>query len=156
MTRLRGAIGIGLSWAIAWGGAGAIMVLGIVLATGSRPDPPFPLMFTVAGLLNGIVFSGVFALAEGGREQGGDGALAFDALRVSRIAAWGAAVGGVFATAFVLAVASGGDGAFVRNLVFLGPIFGAAAAGSAAGCLILARRTARWKTLFVQLGASDR
>ena len=148
MTRVRGAIGIGVTWALAWGGAGAVMVIGIVLATGSRPDPPFPLMFTALGFIAGVIFSGVVAFAERGRPVA--------RLRVPRVAAWGAAVGVVLATAFVLAVASGGDRAFLWNLVFLAPIIGSAAAGTAAGCLLLARRTARWKNFFVQLGASDR
>ena len=43
-------------------------------------------------------------------------------------------------TAFVLAVALGGDPAFLRNLLVVGPAFALAAAGSAAGSLALARR----------------
>ena len=143
--RIRGAIGIGLTWAAAWGGAGTIMVLGILLVTGSRPDPPFPLMFGVFGFVAGVVFSALLALVEGGRR--------FDQMSLARFAAWGTAVGFLLSTTFVLAVASAGDPAFLWNIVMLGPIFAVAAAGSAAGSLALARRARRWRRLLDQLGA---
>ncbi len=144
-TRLRGALGIGLTWAVAWGGVGVLVALGFVIATGSRPDPPVPMMFTVAGLLNGVLFSTVVSVAERGR-------LVSD-LRLPRVATAGAAVGVLFATTFVVAVASGGDRAFLWNLSFLAPIFGTWAAGSGAACVLLARRTDRWHRLFAQLCA---
>jgi hypothetical protein len=145
LRRVRGAIGIGLAWAAAWGGAGTIMVLGIVLVTGSRPDPPFPLMLGTFGFVAGVVFSGVLGLVEGRRR--------FDQMSLPRFAAWGTAVGFLLSATFVLAVALAGDTAFLWNLVVLGPIFAVAAAGSAAGSLALARRAERWRSLLVQLGA---
>lgn len=143
--RIRGAIGIALTWAAGWGAAGAIMVLGIVLVTGRRPDPPFPLMFGAFGFVAGVIFSVVLARVEGRRR--------FDQISLPRAAACGAAVGVLLSAAFVLAVASAGDRAFLWNLLVVGPIAGVAAAGSAAGSLALARRTQRWRSLFVQLGA---
>ena len=132
LRRVRGAIGMGLTWAVAWGGAGAIVMLGFLLRTGSRPDAPFPLMFAAAGLIAGFLFSVVLGLVEGGRR--------FDQLSLRRFAAWGAAGGFVLAAAFVLAVSLSGSPAFLWNLVVVGPVFAIAGAGSAAGSLALARR----------------
>src|SRR5438093_436624 len=67
LRRIRGAIGMGLTWAAAWGAAGAITMLGFLLVTGSRPDAPFPLMFGAFGFVAGVIFSGVLGLVEGRR-----------------------------------------------------------------------------------------
>jgi hypothetical protein len=145
LRRIRSAIAMGLTWAAAWGSVGAIMVLGILLVTGSRPDPPFPLMFGAFGFFAGVMFSGMLGLV-GGRRR-------FYQMSLPRVAAWGTAVGFLLSATFVLSVASAGDRAFLWNLVVLGPIFAAAAAGSAAGSLALARRARRWRGLLVKLGA---
>jgi len=132
LRRIRGAIGMGLTWAAAWGAAGTITMLGFLLVTGSRPDAPCPLMFAVFGFVAGVIFSGVLGLVEGRRR--------FDQMSVPRFAAWGAAGGFLLSAAFVLAVSLAGDPAFLWNLVVVGPVFALAAAGSAAGSLALARR----------------
>jgi hypothetical protein len=132
VRRTRGAVGMGLAWAAAWGAVGTLVVLGFVLETGSRPDAPFPFMFAAAGLVAGAVFSGVLGLVEGRRR--------FDQMSLRRFAAWGAAVGFVLAATFVLAVSLSGDTAFLWNLLVVGPVVAAGAAGSAAGSLALARR----------------
>jgi hypothetical protein len=132
LRRIRGALGTGLTWAVAWGGAGTIVMLGFLLRTGSRPDAPFPLVFGVFGFVAGVIFSGVLGLVEGRRR--------FDQMSLPRFAAWGAAGGFLLAAAFVLAVSLTGDPAFLWNLVVVGPLFAVAAAGSAAGSLALARR----------------
>lgn len=132
LRRIRGAIGMGLSWAVVWGGAGTIITLGFLLVTGSRPDAPFPLMLGAFGFVAGVIFSGVLGLVEGRRR--------FDQLSLPRIAAWGAVGGVLLSATFVLAVSLTGDPTFLWNLVVVGPVFAAAAAGSAAGSLALARR----------------
>jgi len=132
LRRVRGAIGMGLTWAIAWSGMGAIMMLGLLLTTGTRPDVPVPLVFGAFGLVGGITFSGVLSLLEGRRR--------FADMSLPRFAAWGAAAGALLAVAFVSAVAAAGDPTLVRNLVALAPVFAAAGAGSAAGSLALARK----------------
>ncbi len=132
LRRLRGAVGMGVIWAVAWGAAGNLVTLGLVLRTGSRPDVPFPLLFSVFGLLAGVVFSGVLGLVEGRRR--------FEQLSIPRFAAWGGTGGLLLATTFVLAV-SRRDPAFLANLLVLGPAVALAAAGSAAASLMLARRT---------------
>jgi hypothetical protein len=130
--RIRGALGIGLTWAAAWGGAGTIVMLGFLLMTGSRPDAPFPLMFSAFGFVAGVIFSGVLGLAESRR--------GFDQLSLPRFAAWGAAAGFLLSAIFVLAVSLAGDPSFLWNLVVVGPVFAVAAASSAAGSLALARK----------------
>ena len=132
LRRIRGAVGIGLTWAAAWNGAGAIVTLGFLLRTGNRPDAPFPLMFAAAGFVAGLVFSGVLGVVDGRRR--------FDQMSLPRFAAWGAAGGFLIATTFVLAVSLSGDPGFLWNLVVVGPLFAVAAGGSAAGSLALARR----------------
>jgi hypothetical protein len=144
LRRVRGAIGIGLTWAAVWGAAGTIVMLGFLLATGSRPDPPFPLMLGAFGFVAGITFSGVLVIVDGRRR--------FDQMSLRRFAAWGMAVGFLLSAAFVMAVAMAGDRAFLWNLVMLGPISAAAGAGSAAGSLTLARRARLWRNLVIQLG----
>jgi hypothetical protein len=132
LRRIRGAIGMGLTWGAAWGlVAGNIVMLGFLLVTGSRPDAPFPILFGASGFLAGVIFSGVLGLVEGRRR--------FDQMSLPRFAAWGAIGGFLLSATFVLAV-SLRDPAFLWNLVVVGPAFAVAAAGSAAGSLALARR----------------
>ena len=132
LRRIRGAIGMGLTWAAAWGGAGMIVTLGFLLVNGTRPDAPFPLIFGVFGFVAGVIFSGVLGLVERRRR--------FDQLSLPRFAAWGAAGGFLLSATFVLAVSLTGDPAFLRNLLVVGPLFAVAGAGSAAGSLALAKR----------------
>jgi len=132
LRRIRGAIGMGLTWAAAWGGAGMIMMLGFLLVSGRRPDAPFPLMFGAFGFVAGVIFSGVLGLVEGRRR--------FDQMSLPRFAAWGAAGGFLLSATFVLGVSLAGDPAFLWNLVVVGPVFAVGAAASAAGSLALARR----------------
>lgn len=131
LRRVRGAIGMGLIWAVAWGFAGSLVTLGFVINTGSRPDAPFPIMFGMFGFVAGVLFSGVLGLVEGRRR--------FEEMSLRRFAMWGALGGIALATTFVLAL-SIGNPAFLQYLLVLAPAFGAAAAGSAAGSLALARK----------------
>lgn len=133
LRRIRGAIGMGLTWAAAWFGAGMIMMLGLLLVTGSTgADVPYPLGFGAFGFVAGVTFSGVLGLVEGRRR--------FDEMSLPRFAGWGAIGGFLLAAVFVSAVALVEDPAFFSNLVGLGAIFAVAGAGSAAGVLALARR----------------
>lgn len=129
--RIRGALGMGLTWAVAGGVAGTIVSLGFLVRTGSRPDAPFPIMLGALGFVAGLAFSGVLRLVEGRRR--------FDQMSLSRFAAWGAAVGLALSATFFLIV-SRGDLAFLRYFVVVGPVAAVAAAGCAAGSLALARR----------------
>ncbi len=119
LRRIRGAIGMGLTWAAAWFGAGLIL-----LVVGVRADVPFPLFFGLLGFLAGVTFSGVLGMVEGRRR--------FDQMSLPRFAAWGG-VGGLLLSA-VVGAALGGDAFLV-----LGPVFALSGAGCAAGSLALAR-----------------
>lgn len=133
LRRIRGAVGMGLTWAAAWFGAGMVMMLGILLVTGSTgADVPYPLGFGLFGFLAGVTFSAVLGIAEGRRS--------FDQMSMGRFAAWGAAGGLLLSTMFVVAVALVEDLGFLRNLTVLGPVFATAGACCAAGALALARR----------------
>ncbi len=122
LRRIRGAFGMGLIWAMAWFGAGLILLL--VVGVGAA-DVPFPLFFALLGFLAGVTFSGVLGIVEGRRR--------FDQMSLPRFAAWGGA-GGLLLSV-VLAAALGWDAFLV-----LGPIFALSGAACAAGSLALARR----------------
>ena len=76
LRRIRGAIGIGLTWALAWFGAGLLL-----LVVGFRADVSFPLFFALLGFLAGVTFSGVLGIL-GGRRR-------FDQMSLPRFAMWG-------------------------------------------------------------------
>jgi hypothetical protein len=126
MRRLRGALGIGLTWAVAWSAVGLVprWLLGF------NPDAPFPIIFGALGFVAGVTFSTVLMLTEGRRR--------FDQMSVKRFAGWGA-VGGVLLSA-VFSKAASLDAGDVMMIV---PTFAAASALCAAGSLALARRASK-------------
>ena len=125
MRRIRGAIGMGLTWAAAWAAVGSVPRW----VFGFNADVPFPLVFGVLGFIGGVIFSGLLMLTE--RRRG------FDQLTLPRFAAWGA-VGGVLLSAIFTRVASLGAG----DVLVIAPTFAVACAISASGSLALARRAA--------------
>jgi hypothetical protein len=130
LRRIRGAIKMGLTWGFVWFAAGMVLLL---IVGPDAADVPFPLGFGFLGFLAGITFSAVLVSLEGRRR--------FDQMSLPRFAGWGAVGGMLFSVAFVFVVAAFAEGAeFIQNLVFLGPLFAAAGAGSASGMLILARK----------------
>jgi hypothetical protein len=122
VRRIRGAIGVGLTWAVAWFLAGMLLLL--VVGFGAA-DVPFPLFFGFLGFLAGATFSGILGLLAGRRR--------FDEMSLPRFAGWGA-LGGLLLSGIVSLAAGPG------NLVVLAPVFGLAGAISASGTLALARR----------------
>ena len=84
LRRIRGAIGMGLTWGVGWAAVGSVPRW----LFGFNTDAPFPIIFGVLGFIAGVIFSGLLMLTEGRR--------GFDQMRLSRFAAWGA-VGGVSA-----------------------------------------------------------
>ena len=124
MRRIRGAVGMGLTWALAWFLAGMVLLLIVGL---DAADVPFPLGFAFLGFLAGVTFSGVLGLIEGRRS--------FEQMSVPRFALWGATGGLVFSGLFVAAAGLG-----VAALAVLGPVFGLSGAACAAGSLALARK----------------
>jgi hypothetical protein len=133
LRRIRAAIRMGLTWALAWFGAGMILLVGLLLLTGSTgADVPYPLGFGAFGFLAGTAFSGVLGIAEGRRR--------FDQMSLPRFAGWGAAGGLLLSAIFVFVAALLGDNTPLNNLAVVAPVFTLAGAGSAAGMLALARR----------------
>ena len=124
--RLRGAIGMGFTWAAAWAVAGMVPRW----LFGFNTDAPFPLIFGVLGFIGGVIFSALLMLTEGRR--------GFDQLTLPRFAAWGA-VGGVLLSAIWTRVASLG----FADVLAIAPTFAVACAVCAAGSLAVARRVAR-------------
>lgn len=117
MRRIRGAIGLGLTWAFAWFAVG--MVLLLIVGTDAA-DVPFPLFFGLLGFLSGVSFSGVLGLVEGRRR--------FDQKSMPRFAAWGGLGSVVLAGIFSVITGLG-----MEAFTLLGPIFGLAGATCAAG-----------------------
>ena len=136
LRRVRGAIGMGLTWGAAWLGAGLVIMLGFLLMTGSTgADVPYPLGFGALGFLAGTTFSGVLGLVEGRRR--------FDQMSLPRFTGWGAVGGLLLSTMFVATVSLVEDPTFIRNLPLLGAVFSGAGAACAGGALMLARRAER-------------
>ena len=123
MRRIRAAAGIRLTWALAWFGAG--MVLLFIVGFGAA-DVPFPLFFGFLGFLAGATFSAILGAVAGKRK--------FGEMSLPRFAGWGAA-GGLLLSGIVNLAAGPG------NLLVLAPVFALAGGISAAGTLALARRS---------------
>ncbi|MDH3222188.1 MAG: hypothetical protein OEO23_00620 [Gemmatimonadota bacterium] len=130
LTRLRGALGTGLTWAAAWGSVGGL----IELALNIFPNLPLPFIdmwiqtLAIPGFLGGLALSTILRIGAGRRR--------FDELSLPRFAAWGAA-GGLAVGAFVLALLGGGmPQAAMLAVVTATGVLGAA---SAAGSLAIAR-----------------
>ena len=132
LQRIRGAIGIGLTWAAGWAPIGAItgwvtgvflgFPLGVVAAN-------YAVLFGVLGFIGGTIFSTVLSLAESHRS--------FDELSLPRFVAWGAS-GGLLLGGIAVAAGLLGAGLTVLGAVIIGAstLLGA---GSAAGTLVIAR-----------------
>ena len=93
--RIRGAIGMGLTWGAAWGAAGTVLAV----VTRFKADAPFPLIFAVLGFIAGVIFSAILALTEGRR--------GFDQMSLPRFAVWGAAGGLLLSAVFAKAASLG-------------------------------------------------
>src|SRR3979411_1424074 len=81
LRRIRGAIGIGLTWAAALFAVGSVprWVFGV------NTDVPIPLVLGVFGFIAGVTFSALLMLTESGRR--------FDQMSIRRFAGWGAISG---------------------------------------------------------------
>ena len=126
LRRIRGAIGVGFTWAAAWFAVGFVprWVFGI------NADLPFPLLFGALGFIAGVIFSGLLVLTEGRRK--------LDQISLPRFAGWGA-VGGLLLSALFVRGASLGWG----EVLAISTTFSIACAVSASGSLAVARRAVR-------------
>jgi hypothetical protein len=128
--RIRGAIGMGLTWGAAWFGAGILLAR----VSSFNPDLPFALLFAPLGFAVGIMFSGILVVIEGRRR--------FDRMSLSRFAGWGAVSGLLLSGIFGVVAALRGENLWGEVLVW-GPVLPMASAVCAAGSLALARRAER-------------
>jgi hypothetical protein len=107
LRRIRGAIGMGLTWAFGWAIAGVLIGVASILLP-ALPwdaffevfDAPLPAL-AIPGFFAGVFFSGVLGIA--GRRR------RFRELSLPRFAAWGAA-GGLLLTVFPFALVAVGLG----------------------------------------------
>lgn len=142
---IRGAIGMGLTWAIGWAGIGLLIGVSSKLFPGLPWwdgffrvfDAPLPAL-AVPGFFGGVFFSTVLGIA--GRHR------RFDELSLPRFTAWGAAGGILLSLLPALMVALGiastegsSRGIWELTAVISGPLTVLGAA-SAAGTLLLARK----------------
>jgi hypothetical protein len=128
--RIRAAIGMGLTWAAAWFGAGILLAR----VPGFHSDLPFALLFAPLGFLTGVIFSAILVGIEGHR--------GFARMSLSRFAGWGAASGLLLSGIFVVGAALRGGAVWGEFLVFAPPV-AMASAVCAAGSLAVARRADR-------------
>ena len=128
--RIRAAIGMGLTWAAAWFGAGTLLAR----VPGFYSDLPFALLFAPLGFMTGIIFSGILVGIEGRR--------GLDRTSLPRFAGYGAASGLLLSGIFVVGAALRGAALWGEFLVF-GPPLTMAGAVCAAGSLAVARRAER-------------
>jgi hypothetical protein len=128
--RIRGAIGMGLTWAAAGFGAGVLLAR----VSSVNPDLPFALLFAPLGFFAGIIFSGILVAIEGGR--------GFDRLSLPRFAGWGALSGLLLSGIFAVGAGLRGQAWWGEFLLF-GPALAMTSAVCAAGSLALARRADR-------------
>lgn len=128
--RIRGTIGMGLTWAAAFALAGGLLAR----VPGFYSDVPFAILFAQLGFVTGIIFSGILIAV--GRRRG------FDRMSLPRFAAWGAGSGLLLSGIFVAAAALRGGALWPEFLLF-GPALATASAVCAAGSLALARHAER-------------
>ncbi len=144
MRRLRGALGMGVTWGVTWA------ITGIAIGVTSRLTPflpwdrffavfdaPLPAL-AIPGFIGGTIFSIVLGVAARHRR--------FEELSLPRFAAWGAvgglALGLVPATLQALGLMSGIVNLWWLSAVVAPPLM-LLSAGSAAGSLALARKAER-------------
>lgn len=147
MRKIRGALGMGVAWAIAW----ALVGIGVGVSSRLLPflpwdrffavfDAPLPAL-AVPGFVGGALFSLVLGIVARHRR--------FDELSIPRFAAWGA-IGGMLLSLVPAALVgmglatlgAGARGVWALTAVIAVPLTLLSSA-SAAGSLALARRGAR-------------
>jgi hypothetical protein len=143
LRRIRGAVGMGLTWAAAWALFGVLIGVASIVLPGlpwgaffELFDAPLPAL-AVPGFVGGVLFAVVLGVA--GRRR------RFDELSLPRFAAWGA-LGGLLLGLVPAALITVGLGTLRAGLdlwpltVMIGGPLTLLGTASAAGSLLLARR----------------
>ncbi len=129
LKRIRGAVGMGLTWALVW--APVAVLIGFAIDPDGSMDEMWPVIGAYPGFLGGVVFSVVLAIAARRRS--------LDELSLPRVAAWGAFAGLLVGSLpFLIGESTSEIPAWMLAVVVIGSITGLSAA-SAAGSLALAR-----------------
>ncbi len=129
LRRIRGALGMGLTWAVVWAIVGGGVMEGIVDPDGKILDM-WPQTLAIPGFFSGVVFSALLRVAEGRRR--------FDELSLPRFGALGAATGLLLGALAIAAGLASDVPLWLRAAVIIGPVT-VLSAVSASGTLALAR-----------------
>lgn len=133
LKRIRGAVGMGLTWALVW--APVAVLIGFAIDPDGSMDEMWPAIGAIPGFLGGVVFSVVLAIAARHRR--------LDELSLARVAGWGAFAGLLVGTLpFLIGESTSEIPVWQLASVVIGTITGLSAA-SAAGSLAVARMAER-------------
>ena len=137
LRRIRGAVGMGLTWAVGWALVVVLMGVTTILLPGTglevifeAADDELLMVMMLPAFAGGVVFSAVLGVA--GRRR------RFDELSLPQFAAWGA-IGGLLLSLLPATVAAGGAG--VAGVAAIVGAVTLLSAVSASGSLALARMT---------------
>ncbi len=136
LRRVRGAVGMGLTWAAGWALVVVLMGVTTILLPGTglevifeAADDELLMVMVLPAFAGGVVFSTVLGIA--GRRR------RFDELSLPQFAAWGA-IGGLLLSLFPAAVVALGGASVAQAAVIIAPVT-LLSAISASGSLMLAR-----------------
>ena len=130
LRRIRGAVLMGLTWALVW--APIAVLIGMVVDPDGSMEEMWPAVGTYPGFLGGVVFSVVLAIAARRRR--------LEELSLGGVAAWGALAGLVVGSLpFIVGDATSELPVWLLPTVVVGSLT-LLSAGSAAATLALARR----------------
>lgn len=133
LKRVRGAIGMGLLWALLWAPVGVL--IGLIVDPDGSMDEMWVAVGAYPGFVGGVIFAAVLGIVAGRRR--------FDELSLTRFAIWGAVAGLLVGLLpFVVGAPSGGHPQPLLAAAVVGSIT-LLSAVSAAGSLALARRAER-------------
>ena len=146
LRRVRGAVGMGLTWALVWAPV-AVLVGTQIVDPDNSMDEMWVMIGALPGFLSGVIFSALLGIAAGRRR--------LDELSIARVGGWGAAAGLLIGILpFVLGDSEGGRPVWplavvvITSITLLGAV-------SAAGSLALAQRARTRESLSSGAGSND-
>lgn len=137
LRRIRGAVGMGLLWAVVWAPV-AVLIGTLIVDPDNSMDEMWWMVGALPGFLSGVTFSAVLGMAAGRRR--------LDELSIARVGGWGAVAGLLIGILPFLLGDRGGRPVWPLAVVVISSITLLSAA-SAAGSLALAQRAQRRELL---------
>jgi hypothetical protein len=128
LRRVRGAVVMGLTWAVVWAPVGVL--IGMIVDPDGSMDEPWVAVGALPGFLGGVAFAAVLGVV--GRRR------RFDELSLPRFTAWGAAAGLLVGGSWVVLALASDPPRWLLNVLVVGSLT-LLSAVSAAGSLALAR-----------------